>query len=309
MRAAPGEVSELGDDLLHESRKDELEVLGYRMSFRLHDLHLFADAQRVVSAHLGAEAILQWRDDPSARRVVLGVRARDHEQVERQADSIAPDLHILLFHDVQQADLDALGEVGQLVDAEDPAVGARQEAVVDGQLVGEVAALRDLDRVDLADEVRDRDVGGGQLFAVAGLAADPADLDRVAVPLDQVEAAPADGTEGMIVDLAARDHGHEFVQQAHERAHDPALRLAALAEHDDVVAGDDRVGELGQDRVVVAHDAGEQLLAGAEAGQEVAAHLLLDRFALVPAGAQLGDRLRSRRGHPCTIDKPFRKLD
>src|SRR5207302_6434069 len=36
---------------------------------------------------------------------------------------------------------------------------------------------------------------------------------------------------------------------------------------------------------------------------------LLDRFALVPAGAQLGDRLRSRRGHPCTIDKSVRKLD
>jgi hypothetical protein len=38
---------------------------------------------------------------------------------------------------------------------------------VDGELVGEnVPAAGGLDRVDIADEVRDRDVGGGELLDI-----------------------------------------------------------------------------------------------------------------------------------------------
>ena len=131
---------------------------------------------RVVGADLGACAVLQRGDDAPAVGVVLGVGGGDQVDIERQAHLVAADLHVALFEDVEQADLDALGEVGQLVDAEDAAVGARDQAVVDGQLVGQVAALGDLDRVDLADQVGDGDVGRGELFAVARVAADPVDL-------------------------------------------------------------------------------------------------------------------------------------
>ena len=51
---------------------------------------------------------------------------------------------------------------------------------MDGELVREVAALGDLDRVDLADEVGDGDVGRGQLLAEALLALQPDDLYVVA---------------------------------------------------------------------------------------------------------------------------------
>src|SRR5207237_369970 len=76
----------------------------------------------VMRADLGAEAILEGRDDPPAVRVVLGVRRRDDEEVERQADLVATDLHVALLHHVEEADLHALREVGQLVQGEDPAV-------------------------------------------------------------------------------------------------------------------------------------------------------------------------------------------
>ena len=123
---------------------------------------------------------------PTAVRVVLGVRRRDEHDVERQADLVAAHLDVALLQHVQQADLDALGEVGQLVDGEDAAVGARHEAVVERELVGEVAALGDLDRVDLADQVGDRRVGRGQLLAVAVVAVDPVDPRVVAELGDQV---------------------------------------------------------------------------------------------------------------------------
>ena len=103
---------------------------------RVHDVDLVLDLRRVVRAYLGAVAVLQRRDDAAAVGVVLRVRAGDDEDVERQADAVAADLDVALFHDVEQADLDALGKVGELVDAEDAAIGARDEPVVNRQLVG-----------------------------------------------------------------------------------------------------------------------------------------------------------------------------
>ena len=137
--------------------------------------YLGVDLERVVGADLDAEAILERRDDPSAVGVVLGVGRGDEHHVERQPDLVAADLDVALLEHVEHADLDSLGQVGQLVDGEDPAVGARHEAVVERQLVGQVAALGDLDRVDLADQVGDRGVGRGQLLAEASLAVHPVD--------------------------------------------------------------------------------------------------------------------------------------
>src|SRR5437764_14103254 len=110
-----------------------------------------------MRAHLRSESVLERCDDAAARGVVLWVRARDHEQVERQAHAIAADLHVLLFHDVEQADLDPFREVGQLVDAEDSTVGAWQQPVMDGQLICEIAAFGDLDGVHLADLIGEVD--------------------------------------------------------------------------------------------------------------------------------------------------------
>ena len=139
-----------------------------------------------MGADLRAEAVLQRRDDPAAVRVVLRVGRREEDQVEREADLVAAHLDVALLEHVEQADLDALGEVGQLVDGEDAAVGARDEAVVERELVGQVAALGHLDRVDLADQVGDRRVGRGELLAVATATVDPLDRGVLAVLGDQL---------------------------------------------------------------------------------------------------------------------------
>ena len=69
---------------------------------------------------------------------------------------------------LNRPDLHLAGEVGQLVQREDSAVGARQHAVVHRQLVGEdVTAARRLDRIEIADDVGDRDVGRRELLDVA----------------------------------------------------------------------------------------------------------------------------------------------
>ena len=141
---------------------------------------LVGDVERIVGADLGAEAVLERRDDAAAVGVVLGVGRCDEQQVERQPQRVATDLDVALLEHVEQRDLDALGEVGQLVEPEDAAVGAGEQAVVDGLGVAERAALGDLGRVDVADQVADAGVGGGQLLAVPVRAVPPGDRQVVA---------------------------------------------------------------------------------------------------------------------------------
>ena len=98
-----------------------------------------------------------------------------------------------------------------------------------------------------------------------------------------------DRVQRVLVELGAGDHRGPLVEQLDQRADQPGLALAALAEQHHVVAGQDRPLDLGQHRVVVADDAGEARLTGAHPGQQVVAQLLLDRAVDVAGGAQLAD--------------------
>ena len=117
------------------------------------------------------------------------------------------------------------------------------------------------------------------------LAVHPGDRGRVAVLGDEVAGVLADRRVRVVVDLAAGDDRHPLVEQAGERADDPRLGLAALAEEDHVVAGEERVLELRHHRVLVAQDTLEQRLAGSDLGDGVAPDLLLHRHR-GPAGGQ-----------------------
>ena len=90
---------------------------------------------RIVRHDLGADAILQRRDDLSARRVVFRIRRKHEHHIERQTHRITLNLHVAFLHDVEETDLNLAGEIGQLVDRKDAAIRARQQTVVNRQLV------------------------------------------------------------------------------------------------------------------------------------------------------------------------------
>src|SRR5262245_27908019 len=167
---------------------------------------------------------------------------------------------------------------------------ARQHAVMDRQLVGEVAALGDLDGIDLADEIGDGDVRRGELLAVAPVARQPRDGRAVALGGQALAARLADRRQRIVVDLAATEHGDRLVEQADEESRDAGLRLAALAEEDDVLAAEDGVLDLRDDRLVVADDAGQERSTAPELRDEIVAQLLLDRLASPTTRLQLADR-------------------
>ena len=72
-------------------------------------------------------------------------------------------------------------------------------------------------------------------------------------------------------------------------AQQPGLALAALAEQHEVVSGDQRPLELRQHGVLEAEDAGPDVAALGQRGQQVLPDLLLDAPLPMAGGAQLAD--------------------
>ena len=166
------------------------------------------DGLGVVGADLAADAVFERGDDLAAGGVVLGVGGEDDGDVEREADGVALNLDVAFLHDVEEGDLDLAGEVGDLVDGEDAAVGAGEQAVVHGELGAEVlVAAGGFDGVDVADEVGYGDVGGGEFFDVAVIWGKPGDGRFVAHLGDEVAGELGDGGVGIVADLGAGDVG------------------------------------------------------------------------------------------------------
>ena len=256
-----------------------------------------------------ADPVLQRRDDPAAVGVILGVGREDHADVEVQPDRVAADLDVALFQHVEQPDLDLGGEVGQLVDAEDAPIGARDQAEVHGQLAREVPPLGVLDHVDLADQVGDGHVGRGQLLVIALLAADPGDRRGVALLGHQVAGVLRDRVERVVVDLRAGDDRQVFVEQMDELAQHPRLGLAAQAQEQHVMPRQDGVLDLRDDGLFVAQDVGKERLARPELADQVAPHLVLDRLHPISACPQFPQRPGPIRPHcaPASLLKSMSK--
>ena len=78
-----------------------------------------------------------------------------------------------------------------------------------------------------------------------------------------------------------------LVEQRPERAQNTALRLPAQSEQDEVVTRQNRVHQLGNHRVVVADDAGEQRFACRQLFDEIVADLVFHRAPRKRIGGRL----------------------
>ena len=233
-----------------------------------------------MRADLAADAVFERRDDLAARRVVFRVGGEDEQQVERQADRVALNLHVAFLHDVEESDLDLAGEIGQFVDGENAAIGARQQAVVDGEFVGDVlAAAGRLDGVDIADHVGDGDVRRGQLLHVAVVAVEPGDGRVARFRLHQIAAAAADRRVRVVVNLAAGEVRRPFVEQRGELANEAGLGLSAQSEKNEIVARQDGVDHLRHHGIFISDDAGKELAPALNPADQVLAEFVFDAAA------------------------------
>src|SRR5262249_60944000 len=106
----------------------------------------------------------------------------------------------------------------------------------------------------------------------------------------QPPAAGAGRGEGMVVDLTPRHRGSPLIEQAGQRPDQPGLALAALAEQDRVVPGQECTLQVREYGLAEPDDPGEPLVACTHPGQQVAPDLVFDRQVGVTALAQFRDR-------------------
>ena len=160
------------------------------------------------------------------------------------------------------------------------------------ELIRKIAALRHAHRVNLADQIGDGDIGGGQLLAVAPVARQPDNRHIVAQFLDFVAAGFACRLKGIIVDLAAFYDGDDLVEQVDQAAGHARLGLAALAQKDDVLPGQDGIFNLGDDGIFVAYNTGEDFLPAPNVLNEIFAQLLFHREYFISTFSQLANSAR-----------------
>ena len=205
---------------------------------------------------------------------------------------VAFDLDVAFLKDVEEADLNLSRQVRQLVDREDAPVRPRQQAVVHRRLIGELqAGPRRLDWIEIADHVGDRHVRGCQLLDVAGIPSQPADGEAVALLPHPRPAHGAERCERIVVNLASRNDGNRVIEKFGQRAKDAALRLAAQAEEDEVVPGQNRVDDLRDDGLFVSDDAGKERGLRAEPCDQVLPDLVLHWPALDAARGDVVSKL------------------
>src|SRR5438876_680820 len=144
----------------------------------------------------------------------------------------------------------------------------------------------------LADEAGEGDSGGSELLATAPVARDPGDLGLVAALGHAFAAGLTDRREWIVVDLAAGEPEYLGVEQLDQEARHAGLGLATLAEEHDVLAGENRVLDLGEDALLVPDDPWEDRFALSQPRDQVVPQLLLHRLRLVSALPQLAYRSR-----------------
>jgi hypothetical protein len=99
-------------------------------------------------------------------------------------------------------------------------------------------------------------------------------------------ASPSKATR-LVVDLASLDRRGPIVEKLYEVPDEARLCLATLAEHDEVVRGDDAPFESREDGFPIADYRREERLLPAELAEQVGAHLLLDRPVGIAGGLEL----------------------
>src|SRR6185437_12580582 len=229
-----------------------------------------------MRANFRADTVFHWRNDFAARRVIFGIRGEDEQHVEGQAHGIALNLHVALLHDVEEAHLNFPGQIRQFVDGKKAAIGARQQTVVDRELVGKIAAaFGRANRVDVADDVGNGHVRRGEFFDITAIARKPGDLDCFAFESSTFAAGAANGAVRIVVDFAAVDYGDFVVEKTDELAQNTRFRLTAEAQQNKVMPRKNRVDDLRDHRIVIAANSGEEFIARAQFAQEILAKLVL----------------------------------
>ena len=149
-----------------------------------------------------------------------------------------------------------------------------------------------LNRIDIADQIGDGDVGRGELLTQPGIPVQPLDLDRLAALRHQIDAALADGLIRIVVDLAPLDDRDILVEETGKVSNDARFCLASEPQEHDIVLGKNRVHNGGYDSLLEADDRWKKRFIPAELLDQVVSDFIFDGLDSVAGLPELTDRFR-----------------
>ena len=144
------------------------------------------------------------------------------------------------------------------------------------EFVTQISALRHFDWVDFANQISNRCVRRGKFFTVPIVTMHPDNWCGVTLLGDHVTSVTRNWCIGVVVDFTSSNYRHPLVEQTSKRTNDSCFALAALTKKNNVVAGEQCILQLWHDRIVVAKNAGGELLVGANALHGIAANFFFD---------------------------------
>src|SRR5215216_6610379 len=158
--------------------------------------------------------------------------------------------------------------------------------------IPQCAALSNLHRIHVADQVPDRGIRRSQLLGIALVAVPPLDRQLVAQLRSQAATTQACWRVRVIMDLASSDLRAPFIQKPSDRPHQPGLTLTALTEQHEIMAGEYRAFELRQHCLVEADNAREGVASSPKPLNQVVAKLSLDPAIHISGRPELAPRDR-----------------
>src|SRR5437588_12308239 len=164
-----------------------------------------------MGANFGTNTVFERSDNTPTIGVVLGVSTGNDIYIQRQANLVAANLHVTLFHDIQQTHLNALGQVWQFVNTENTTVGTWNHSIVNSELIREIAALGHTHRVYLAHQVRDGDIRRCQFLTIAPVTWQPGYLYIIAQFIHLIATSSTNRLIGAIIYLTSGNDRHVFI--------------------------------------------------------------------------------------------------
>ena len=227
-----------------------------------------------MRADFRADAIFERRNNFAAGGVVFGIRGEYESDIKRQADGITLNLHVAFLHDVEKADLNFSGKIGQFIDRKNAAISARQKTIMHGQFAGQfMAAASCFDGINIANQIGNGHIWRGQFLDVTLLGREISNCRAVSAFGNQFLAAAANRRIRIVVDFASGDVRHMRIEQRRQRTKDAALGLPTKSKQDEVMPRQNCIDDLRDDSVVIAYDAGENrrlfIFIRAKAGNQV----------------------------------------
>src|SRR5215217_3376637 len=136
--------------------------------------------------------------------------------------------------------------------------------------------------IDVADDIGNGDIGGCEFFYKTCVTTDPIERGHLTILRQRLPPISGDRAQWVVVHFGTGDDWYALIEQISQQANDAALCLPAKAKQNDVMPRQNGVNQLRNNGVLVAHDAGKQLLAAAQFSYEIATQLILDREGLIP---------------------------